>query len=143
MDMVNTAFSIDVLTSQPEIRSGFIVLIFISFDILFGLVQAIANQNFKSSIMRQGLFHKLGEILAYAFGVMCDSALPLVDIMVPFSLAGAITIYVVVMEIGSILENISKLSPELAKYLGFVFEKLRPPEDLPDPGKEEEEDMKK
>ena len=71
------------------------------------------------------------------------SALPLVDIMVPFSLAGAITIYVVVMEIGSILENISKLSPELAKYLGFVFEKLRPPEDLPDPGKEEEEDMKK
>lgn len=142
MDMVN-AVNLDVLTQQPEIRSGFIVLIFISFDILFGLVQALANKTFQSCVMRQGLFHKLGEIMAYAFGVMCDSALPLVDIMVPFSLAGAITIYVVVMEIGSILENISKLSPELAKYLGFVFEKLRPPEDLPDPGKEEEEDMKK
>lgn len=127
---------------QPELRSGFIVLIFIAFDILFGLIQALANRNFESKIMRQGLFHKLGEILAYAFGVMCDSALPLVDIMIPFSLAGAITIYIVVMEIGSILENISKISPELAKYMGFIFEKLRPPEDLPDPGKEEE-DMKK
>lgn len=127
---------------QPELRSGFIALIFIAFDILFGLIQALANRNFESKIMRQGLFHKLGEILAYAFGVMCDSALPLVDIMIPFSLAGAITIYIVVMEIGSILENISKISPELAKYMGFIFEKLRPPEDLPDPGKEED-DMKK
>lgn len=132
----------DTIVQQPELRSGFIVLIFISFDILFGLIQALANRNFESKIMRQGLFHKLGEILAYAFGVMCDSALPLVDIMIPFSLAGAITIYIVVMEIGSILENISKISPELAKYMGFIFEKLRPPEDLPDPGKEEE-DMKK
>lgn len=132
----------DTIVQQPELRSGFIVLIFIAFDILFGLIQALANRNFESKIMRQGLFHKLGEILAYAFGVMCDSALPLVDIMIPFSLAGAITIYIVVMEIGSILENISKISPELAKYLGFIFEKLRPPEDLPDPGKEEE-DMKK
>ncbi len=132
----------DTIVQQPELRSGFIVLIFIAFDILFGLIQALANRNFESKIMRQGLFHKLGEILAYAFGVMCDSALPLVDIMIPFSLAGAITIYIVVMEIGSILENISKISPELAKYMGFIFEKLRPPEDLPDPGKEEE-DMKK
>lgn len=132
----------DTIVQQPELRSGFIVLIFIAFDILFGLIQALANRNFESKIMRQGLFHKLGEILAYAFGVMCDSALPLVDIMIPFSLAGAITIYIVVMEIGSILENISKISPELAKYMGFIFEKLRPPEDLPDPGKEED-DMKK
>lgn len=132
----------DTIVQQPELRSGFIVLIFIAFDILFGLIQALANRTFESKLMRQGLFHKLGEILAYAFGVMCDSALPLVDIMIPFSLAGAITIYIVVMEIGSILENISKISPELAKYMGFIFEKLRPPEDLPDPGKEEE-DMKK
>lgn len=112
----------DTIVQQPELRSGFIVLIFIAFDILFGLIQALANRNFESKIMRQGLFHKLGEILAYAFGVMCDSALPLVDIMIPFSLAGAITIYIVVMEIGSILENISKISPELAKYMGFIFE---------------------
>lgn len=132
----------NVLQLQPEIRSGFIVLIFIAFDILFGLLQAVTNQSFQSLVMRKGLFHKLGELLCYCFGVVCDTALPLVEISLPFSLATAITIYIVVMEIGSILENVSKLSPELAKYLGFIFEKLRPPEDLPDPNREEDE-MKK
>ena len=128
---------------QPEIRTGFIVLIFISFDILFGLLQALTNQTFQSSVMRQGLFHKLGEILCYLFGVVCDTTLPMINILVPFSLANAITIYIVIMEIGSILENLSKVSPVMAKYLGFVFEKLRPPDDLPDPGSEQEEEMKK
>lgn len=134
--------NMNVLQLQPEIRSGFIVLVFIAFDILFGLLQAVTNQSFQSLVMRKGLFHKLGELLCYCFGVVCDTALPLVEISLPFSLATAITIYIVVMEIGSILENVSKLSPELAKYLGFIFEKLRPPEDLPDPNREEDE-MKK
>lgn len=142
MELTTLSF-LEIIQKQPEIRSGFIVLIFISFDILFGLLQALTNQTFKSSVMRQGLFHKLGEILCYLFGVVCDVTLPLVDILVPFSLAGAITIYVVVMEIGSILENLSKISPVMAKYLGFIFEKLRPPENLPDPKQEEEEAMKK
>lgn len=133
--------SIDQL--QPEIRTGFIVLIFISFDILFGLLQALTNQTFQSSVMRQGLFHKLGEILCYLFGVVCDATLPMINILVPFSLASAITIYIVIMEIGSILENLSKISPVMAKYLGLIFEKLRPPDDLPDPGSEQEEEMKK
>ena len=128
---------------QPEIRTGFIVLIFISFDILFGLLQALTNQTFQSSVMRQGLFHKLGEILCYLFGVVCDATLPMINILVPFSLASAITIYIVIMEIGSILENLSKISPVMAKYLGLIFEKLRPPDDLPDPGSEQEEEMKK
>lgn len=128
---------------QPEIRTGFIILIFISFDILFGLLQALTNQTFQSSVMRQGLFHKLGEILCYLFGVVCDTTLPMINILVPFSLASAITIYIVIMEIGSILENLSKISPVMAKYLGLIFEKLRPPDDLPDPGSEQEEEMKK
>lgn len=138
---ITSLISIDQL--KPEIRTGFIVLIFISFDILFGLLQSLTNQNFQSSVMRQGLFHKLGEILCYLFGVVCDSTLPMINILVPFSLANAITIYIVIMEIGSILENLSKVSPVMAKYLGFVFEKLRPPDDLPDPGSEQEEEMKK
>ena len=142
MELTTLSF-LETIQKQPEIRSGFIVLIFISFDILFGLLQALTNQTFQSSCMRQGLFHKLGEILCYLFGMVCDVTLPLVDIFVPFSLASAITIYIVVMEIGSILENLSKVSPVMAKYLGFIFEKLRPPENLPDPEQEEEEAMKK
>lgn len=127
----------DIGGLRPEIRSGVIVLMFIAFDIIFGLVQAVTNQQFESKVMRQGMFHKLGEILCYCFGVMCDSALPLIEISLPFSLAAAITVYIVIMEIGSILENVAKISPVLAKYLGFLFEKLRPPDDIPDPETEE------
>ena len=127
---------IEIGQVAPEIRSGFVILIFISFDILFGLLQAVKNSNFESKIMRQGLFHKLGELLCYCFGVVCDTFLPMIDILLPFSLAGAITVYVVIMEIGSILENISKISPVMARYMGFLFEKLKPPDDVPDPGPE-------
>ena len=126
MDMM-TLVSVDSM--QPEIRSGFIVLIFIAFDILFGFLQAITNQTFESQIMRKGLFHKLGEILCYLFGVVSNQALPMIGVVVPFSLANAVTIYIVIMEIGSILENLSKISPVMAKYLGFIFAKLRPPDD--------------
>ena len=131
--------SVNLGNISPEVRSGFVILIFISFDILFGLLQALTNQVFESKLMRQGLFHKLGELMCYLFGVMCDASLPTIGIMIPFPLAGAITVYVVVMEIGSILENVSKISPVMARYLGFIFEKLRPPEDLPDPGPEEDQ----
>ena len=134
MDLMTLA---SVETLQPEIRSGFIVLIFIAFDILFGLLQALTNQKFESMIMRKGLFHKLGEILCYLFGVVSNQALPMIGIIVPFSLSDAITIYIVIMEIGSILENLAKISPVMAKYVGFIFQKLRPPDDLPDPTQEE------
>ena len=123
---------------QPEIRSGVIILMFISFDVLFGLLQALKTQTFRSCLMREGLYHKLGEILVYLFGVVCEAALPMIDIMIPFPLSGAITVYVVVMEIGSILENISKISPVLAKYMAFMFERMKPPDGVPDPGAEEE-----
>lgn len=135
---VTTLVSVETL--QPEIRSGVIVLIFIAFDILFGFLQALTNQTFESQIMRKGLFHKLGEILCYLFGVVSNQVLPMIGVAVPFSLANAITIYIVIMEIGSILENLAKISPDMAKYIGVIFRKLRPPDDFPDPAQEEEQD---
>lgn len=90
--------------------------------------------------MRTGLFHKLGEILAYIFGVACNITLPMLNISLPFQLSSAITIYIVVMEIGSIVENLSKLSPQMGKYLGAIFKNLKPPDDLPEIPAEEVED---
>ena len=131
--------TVNITSLQPELRSGFIVLVFIAFDVLFGLLQAVINQNFESCKMRTGLGHKIGEILCYLFGAVCSEALPLIDINIPFPLSGAITVYIVVMEIGSILENMSKISPVMAKYIGFLFERLQPDETIPDPGLSEGE----
>ena len=40
------------------------VLAFILADILTGLVKSLYEKDFKSSVMRQGLFHKAGELMA-------------------------------------------------------------------------------
>lgn len=128
-----------MIATEPVIRSGVIVLVFIGFDILFGLLQAVTNRVFESRLMRTGLFHKLGEILAYVFGVACNVTLPMINISLPFQLSSAITIYIVIMEIGSIVENLSKLSPDMGKYLGFLFKNLKPPDDIPEPEEDGED----
>ncbi len=86
---------------------------FIALDFITGLIQALATQTFSSSIMRQGLFHKLGLLLCMALGVLVDYAQTWLDLGVSVPVAGAVCAYIVIMEIGSSLENICKINPEL------------------------------
>lgn len=102
-----------------------IILAFIVSDIISGLFKALANEGYNSSIMRQGMLHKMSEIFCFLFCVLCDLTLPRLDIILPFSIASGITVYLVLMEIGSIIENIGLLNPEIGKYLKNVFEKLK------------------
>ena len=90
------------------------VTLFILFDILTGWIAAIANKNYKSSIMRVGLYHKIGLMLTLLFGVICDYAQRYIDIGLSIPFVPAISIYIVVMEISSIAENIHKLNPEIS-----------------------------
>lgn len=102
-----------------------IILAFIVCDIISGLFKAFANEGYNSTRMRQGLLHKMGELLCFLFCVLCDLTLPRLDIYLPFSIASGVTVYLVFMEIGSIVENVGLLNPELGKYLTGVFEKLK------------------
>ena len=94
---------------------------FIAFDVLTGWLKAIATKTTNSSIMRSGLFHKLGEIVALIFGYVCEYSLPMigVDIEIPFAVA--IGTYIVLMELASIIENISKINPRLAHIMMNIF----------------------
>ena len=102
-----------------------IILAFIVSDVISGMFKAFANEGYNSSIMRQGMLHKMSEIFCFLFCVICDLALPRLDIVLPFSIASGITVYLVFMEIGSIIENIGLLNPEIGKYLTGLFEKLK------------------
>lgn len=104
-----------------NITIGIIVLIFIAFDVLTGWLKALATGTTDSSIMRKGLFHKLGEIVAMIFGYVCQYTLPYVGVTVNIPFAVAIGTYIVLMEIASIIENISKMNPAMGKVLGNVF----------------------
>lgn len=76
--------------------------LFMMFDIITGFIQALVNNVIDSKKMRIGLLHKMlliliiliSFILDYAFNLNCISK--------------AVCIYIVIMELISILENIQK-----------------------------------
>lgn len=96
------------------VAGGFIVL-----DLITGTIKAFAEHNFASSVMREGLFHKVGSILCIALGMYADYAQQYIDLGVALPISGAICAYIALMEIGSIVENLAKINPEI------VPEKIR------------------
>lgn len=101
-----------------------IIAVFIVLDIITGLIKAFATTGYNSSVMRAGLYHKSAEILAIAFGYLCDYAIPIIGISLPFDIVNGVILYITLMESGSIIENIGMLSPELGGYLSKFFEKV-------------------
>lgn len=95
---------------------------FIAFDVLTGWLKALATGTTNSSIMRQGLFHKVGELLAMIFGYGCEYAFPYVGVDIGLPVAGAICTYIILMETASIVENLSRISPGLANALNKFFD---------------------
>ena len=98
-----------------------IVLVFIALDLVIGIIKALATGTYKSLKMREGLWHKLGEMIAVGFGVLCELSFPYVGINVNIPLVTTICVYIVLMETGSIIENLTLISPNLQKVLSKVF----------------------
>lgn len=105
-----------------KIGSLITVLVFIAFDVITGWLKALATGTTDSSVMRKGLFHKLGEVLAVMFGYMCEYAFPIMDIQVSIPLAGVIATYIVLMETASIIENLCIMNPNLSKIMEKIFD---------------------
>jgi phage-related holin len=88
-------------------------------DFVTGLLKAIMKKQFKSAIMRQGLFHKMGFVLCIVAGVLIDLGQSYLDIGISIPVTKGVCGYIVITEIGSFIENVSVISPKL------VPEKLR------------------
>lgn len=71
-------------------------------DILTGLLQAGINNCYNSSVMRKGLYRKLGEIACVILAYVVSVAISL-----PINITAFVSIYIVVMEFISVLENLS------------------------------------
>lgn len=102
-----------------------VVLVFIVLDIVTGIGKAFATTGFDSTIMRQGFFHKLGEIFAVALALVADIGLPEIGVPLDAKLSGLCCVYLVLMEIGSIVENIGAINPDLVGPLDKIFAKLK------------------
>ena len=90
-----------------------IAFAFIVLDFLTGLIKAFATNSFTSTKMREGLFHKVGLILCMILGFLVDHAQSYIDLGISVPVAAAVCVYICLMEITSIIENICKINPEI------------------------------
>lgn len=90
-----------------------ITFYFIVLDFFTGLLKAFATGAFSSKVMRRGLFHKLSLLCVLALGFLMDYAQNYVDLGVAVPVGAAACVYIVLMETGSILENLCRTNPEL------------------------------
>lgn len=71
-------------------------------DILTGLIQAGVNNCYNSSVMRKGLYRKLGELACVVLAYTASIAIAL-----PIDITAFVSIYIAIMETISVLENLS------------------------------------
>lgn len=102
------------------------VLVFIGLDLVTGGVAALYTKTWSSKVMREGLYHKAGEFLIFAVAAIADYSLPFVDVAITFSFTSLVAGYLVVMELGSVLENIKKFSPTAGTVIDKVAEQHKP-----------------
>ena len=98
-----------------------VVFAFIALDVVTGIIKAFSTGSYRSLKMREGLVHKLTECVAVAFGILVDYSLPIIGVTISFSMFSALVIYVVLMESGSIIENVGVISPALGAKLSSLF----------------------
>ncbi len=98
-------------------------------DIVTGLINAWATNSFQSARMRSGLAKKCGEIIIILIGMMFTYGMNL-----PKYILTGIAVYIIFMELMSIMENLDKLGvpipAAISKVLNNVDESLRTTEDV-------------
>lgn len=101
-----------------------VVGVFIVADFVTGIVKAVKGKQFSSENMREGLYHKCAELFAMLFTFYIQFALPKVGFTIDFPISAMIVTYISIMEIGSIIENIGIINPQLVGPLSEIFEKI-------------------
>lgn len=87
---------------------------FIALDVISGLVKAIKNHEVCSTKMKDGLFHKCGFLLTMVLGAACEWAMTQIDLGFTLPIMPAICGFIILTELASILENLCRITPELA-----------------------------
>ena len=90
-----------------------VALVFNALDIVSGLVAGIKNKDIQSSKLRDGLFKKVGFIFCYLMAWLIDTEGTVIGFQINVKILPIIILYVCTTEVVSILENISKINPDL------------------------------
>lgn len=88
----------------------------IGIDFVTGLVYAWASKTFQSSKMRTGLSKKVGELAILVIGEILSFAFGL-----PKYIMGGVALYIIIMELMSIFENLDKMGVPVPKLVKRVI----------------------
>lgn len=102
-----------------------IVGLFIMLDVLTGFVKAVYNKKINSTLLRQGLFHKLSEVLAVVLAFLLEYTADYLSIGSNIPVATVVVSYITIMEIISSIENLCEVNPKLAKLFKPYLDKLK------------------
>ena len=104
-------------------------------DTLVGTSGAFMRNEFKTSAMREGLCHKGTLLVLILLGWICDTVMMHVpEVGLPKLIMFGVCIIVFFMELGSVLENLVKINPELSgnavlKYFSSKVDGSKPAAD--------------
>lgn len=91
-----------------------IVAAFIVLDIVSGFSQACVNKTVSSTVMRQGLWHKLAYVLVIVLAVLCEYSTEYLELGFHVPITMPVCAFICATELVSIIENIGKINPDIA-----------------------------
>lgn len=106
-------------------RVYIIVAVFVLTDVVTGLLKAWYLGVINSTVLRKGLFNKLGEFIAVALSALLEYTVGYIHIEVDVPLVTATSAYIVIMELVSIIENLCVISPKMYKFFSPFLGKLK------------------
>lgn len=89
------------------------VLVFIIMDYVTGVINAAMHGKLSSTKMREGLGNKFAYLCVFFIAWFIDFEMEHIDIGFHSALTPLVTVGIVLIELSSIIENISKINPEL------------------------------
>lgn len=107
------------IMTDGEIIIAMVVCVLMVLDFLSGTVAALIAHDWCTRVMREGLLHKCSLILCLVLGVVLNVAQRYMDLGITIPVYQSISVYIALMEAGSVSENVCKANPNL------VPEKLR------------------
>lgn len=138
-------FNKEEMMTENERIAIVCMLLFIILDVISGIAAAYARKEVESPKLRQGLWHKAGYIFVLFCSILVEWAMNNgMDLGFSLPLVMPICVWISLMEVVSILENASKINPDLANIPGFerlkqVEKETREPKHKAKANKEEEQ----
>lgn len=99
--------------TETDMWCAIAVLFFVSTDYLTGVIKAITHGNLNSKRMREGLGHKFTYLILATTAWFIDTVNTHIPLGFPISLYVCTSVGITLIEITSILENITDINPEL------------------------------